>query len=152
MGSHVFARELRRENVRVDLMIALDLVGYYSDEADSQGVSVPGLGLLYPDRGNFIAVVGDLGSGASINSVKRAMLSTGDLPVHSFRAPSRWAPVLLSDHWAFRKHGMPGVLVTDTAFLRYPYYHTPADTPERLDYVRMAELVQALHGLFLEGP
>ena len=79
----------------------------------------------------------------------------GSIPVHSFRAPA-WVPgVDWSDHFSFRKLGMPGVLITDTAFLRYPHYHSALDTPEKLDYRRMAGLVRALHGLlageFLTG-
>jgi Zn-dependent M28 family amino/carboxypeptidase len=151
MGSHVFASRLQERGVRVELMIALDLVGYYSDDPGSQGFPAPGLGLYYPNRGNFVAIVGDLDSGRSIKRVKNAMRAMRSLPVYSFRAPPRWAPVGLSDHVSFRSLGMPGVQVTDTAFLRYPYYHTAQDTPDRLDYERMAQLVTALHGVLLEG-
>jgi Zn-dependent M28 family amino/carboxypeptidase len=59
--------------------------------------------------------------------------------------------VRLSDHGSFRRLGMPAVQVTDTAFMRYPAYHRADDTPEKLDYVRMAELVRSLHGLLWEG-
>jgi len=150
MGSYVFAKSLVDDNMRVELMVALDLVGYYSDEPHSQSFPVPGLGMYYPHRGNFVAIVGDLGSGSSIKRVKTGMKGMNTIPVHSFRASPSWAPVLLSDHWAFRQHGLPAVQVTDTAFLRYPHYHTAEDTPDRLDYERMADLVAALHGVLLE--
>jgi len=150
MGSHVFAESLVEEDVKVELMVALDLVGYYSDEPRSQHFPVPGLGLYYPHRGNFAAIVGDLGSGASIKRVKDGMKAMNSIPVHSFRASPTWAPVDLSDHWSFRQLGLPGVQVTDTAFMRYPHYHTAEDTPEQLDYERMAALVTALHGVLLE--
>jgi len=151
MGSHVFARSLLAEGQRVDLMISLDLVGYYSDEPGSQRFPFPGLQLLYPRRGNFIAIIGDLRSGPWIDRVKRGMLLAGSpLPVHSFRASPRWAPTDLSDHRSFRSLGLPGVQVSDTAFMRYPQYHQPEDTPDRLDYRRMAALVLALHGALFE--
>jgi hypothetical protein len=35
--------------------------------------------------------------------------------------------------------------VTDTAFFRNPRYHTPEDTPDTLDYERMAQVVQGVH-------
>ena len=35
-------------------------------------------------------------------------------------------------------------MVTDTALYRYPYYHTLQDTPEKLDYDRMARAVTGL--------
>jgi Zn-dependent M28 family amino/carboxypeptidase len=150
MGSHVFAESLIEEEVRVELMVALDLVGFYSDEPRSQQFPVPGLGLYYPGRGDFVAIVGDLGSGQSIKRVKAGMKSMNSIPVHSFRSSPSWAPVDLSDHSAFRKLGLPGVQVTDTAFLRYPHYHTAEDTPDQLNYERMADVVTALHGVLLE--
>jgi Zn-dependent M28 family amino/carboxypeptidase len=150
MGSHVFARRLVDEGVDVRWMIALDSVGYYSDARRSQSFPLPGLGLLYPSRGDFIAIVGDLRSGEAIGDVKRGLLIVGGMPVHSLRASPAWAPVHLSDHWSFRQHGLPAVLLTDTGFLRSPQHHTPGDVPERLDYVRMALLVEALHGVLLE--
>lgn len=152
MGSYAFARQLVAEHVQVELMIALDLVGYYRDEEGSQRLQHPFLRLLYPDRGNFIAVIGDLRSGPWIDQVKRGVMSTTDLPVHSFRAPASLAPVQLSDHFSFRRLGLPGVLVTDTAFMRFPHYHTRDDTPDKLDYERMAKLVLGLHGVLAEAP
>jgi hypothetical protein len=147
MGSHHFARELVARETPVHLMVALDLVGYYSDEPGSQGFLLPGMGLLYPDRGDFVGIVGDLGSGGSIRRVKRGMRSAGTIPVYSARAPSGLPGIHWSDHHSFRKLGLPGVMVTDTAFLRNPAYHGPGDTAETLDYERMAALVAALHGV-----
>lgn len=42
------------------------------------------------------------------------------------------------------QHGYPAVMVTDTAFYRYPHYHLPSDTPEKLDYERMARVTLGL--------
>ncbi|TMI15400.1 MAG: M28 family peptidase, partial [Betaproteobacteria bacterium] len=55
-----------------------------------------------------------------------------------------------SDHWAFRKHGYPAIMVTDTAFYRYPHYHLPSDTPEKLDYERMARVTLGLAAMLRE--
>jgi len=147
MGSYRFALWLAERKVPVDLMVALDLVGRFSEKPGSQRFPLPGLGLFYPDRGDFIAVVGDLRSGSAIRRVKRAMLATRALPVESFRAPAGLAGVRWSDHHSFRRLGHRAVLVTDTAFLRNDDYHTAGDTPDKLDYERMARLVRALHGL-----
>jgi hypothetical protein len=35
-------------------------------------------------------------------------------------------------------------MVTDTAPFRYPYYHSPDDTPDKLDYDKMARVVVGL--------
>ncbi len=52
-----------------------------------------------------------------------------------------------SDHQSFEKEGYPALMVTDTAFLRNANYHQPGDTPDTLDYERMARLVLSLRDL-----
>ena len=49
-----------------------------------------------------------------------------------------------SDHWAFDQVGIPALMVTDTAPFRYPHYHSRADTPDKLDYRRLARVVAGL--------
>jgi hypothetical protein len=36
-------------------------------------------------------------------------------------------------------------MITDTAFFRNPNYHTEDDTPETLDYERMASVVKGVY-------
>ena len=147
MGSHHFARSLFDAEQEVELMVALDCIGYYSDEPGSQGYPLKLFRLFYPSRGNFLAVIGDLGSGRSIARAKRGLRSASSIPVLSFRGPARMPGILWSDHYWFRQLDYPAVLVSDTAFHRTPHYHRRSDTPETLDYERMAASVQALHGL-----
>src|SRR5215469_14329314 len=52
MGSRVYARHLRHENVQVSAMISLETIGFYSDAPGSQKYP-PLLSLFYPNRGNF---------------------------------------------------------------------------------------------------
>jgi hypothetical protein len=35
-------------------------------------------------------------------------------------------------------------MITDTALFRYPYYHTPFDTPNRIDFEKMARVVEGV--------
>jgi len=49
-----------------------------------------------------------------------------------------------SDHWSFWQVGYPAAMVTDTAPFRNPHYHASTDTPDRLDYDRMARVVDGL--------
>jgi len=146
MGSYRFAEKLSQDGIEVELMLALDCVGYYSENPGSQPLPFP-LWLYYPDEGEFIAIVGDMGVANTILRVKRAMLSTEALPVFSFRAPRSLAPVDLSDHLSFWEFDFPAVVITDTAFMRYPHYHTRYDTTDELDYQSMAKLVHALQGV-----
>lgn len=96
---------------------------------------------LYPRRGNFIAVAGRFTNRPLIARAKRAMASGASLPVRSIGAPSFFGGIDLSDHVSYWRAGMTAVLITDTAFFRNQRYHMIDDTPETLDYVRMAQVV-----------
>ncbi len=52
-----------------------------------------------------------------------------------------------SDHWSFWQAGYPGLMVTDTAPWRYPWYHTPQDTPEKIDFEKVADVVNGLEAV-----
>ena len=54
-----------------------------------------------------------------------------------------------SDHWSFWQEGYPAVMVTDTAFFRNPHYHKTSDTPDTLDYPRMAKVVAGLAAVMM---
>jgi Zn-dependent M28 family amino/carboxypeptidase len=54
-----------------------------------------------------------------------------------------------SDHASFWDEGYPAIMVTDTAPYRYPYYHTSLDTPDKVDYERLARVVHGLELTFL---
>jgi Zn-dependent M28 family amino/carboxypeptidase len=106
--------------------------------------------LLYPSRGNFITVVGNFGQIGLVRKVKRAMRATTLLPVHSINAPG-WLPGIdFSDHLNYWRHSYPAVMITDTSFYRNENYHTAQDTLEKLDYNRLAKVVQAVHATILE--
>ena len=145
MGSWVHAEGLRRESVAVRAMLSLEMIGFFSDAPGSQRFPAPPLRLFYPSRGNFVAVVGRLSDIGLVRQVKAAMRSASDLDVRSMNGPA-WVPgVDFSDHLSYWAHGFPAVMVTDTAFYRNDRYHTERDTPETLDYRRMAQVVEGVH-------
>ena len=145
MGSAVHARSLRASGARVRAMLSLEMIGYFTDERESQQFPIGFLRFLYPRTGNFIAVVGKLGQWETVRTIKRAMRSGSDLPVHSINAPT-WVPgVDFSDHSSYWKAGYRAAMITDTAFYRNERYHTPRDVAGSLDYDRMAQVVQGVH-------
>lgn len=146
MGSYVHAASLAREGKAVRAMISLEMIGTFSDDPGSQRFPSSLLGVLYPDRGDFVAIVGDWDQAGLVRSMKRAMLESSPLPVRSINAPRTLPGIDFSDHRSYWTFGFPAVMVTDTAFFRNPRYHTAGDTPERLDYARMAEVVEATLG------
>ncbi|HKI00626.1 MAG TPA: M28 family peptidase [Thermoanaerobaculia bacterium] len=149
MGSAIHAAALKKQGARVRAMIGLEMIGYFSDEPGSQQFPAPGLGLLYPSRGNFITVVGKLGQGGLVRRIKKAMRSAGPLPVESITAPTSLPGVDLSDHRNYWAAGYEAVMITDTAFLRNPHYHRDSDRPETLDYRRMAGVVEGVNAAVL---
>jgi Zn-dependent M28 family amino/carboxypeptidase len=149
MGSALHARSLKEQGASVRLMICLEMIGYFTDEPNSQKYPLPFLSLYYPTTGNFIGIVDKLFS-AQAGRMKRWMRKNTALPVYSINAPA-WVPgVDWSDHSSFWKQGYPAVMITDTAFYRYDAYHTPYDTPDRLDYERMAQVVGGVYGYVMK--
>ncbi|MDH3228987.1 MAG: M28 family peptidase [Alphaproteobacteria bacterium] len=145
MGSYVNARGVVDSKTPLKLMISVEMVGYFSDEPGSQDYPAGFLGWLYPDTANFIGVVGRTFDRSPVARVKALMASAGTVPVNSINAPATLAGIDFSDHWSFWEHGLPAVMVTDTAFFRNANYHRPTDTAETLDYQRMAGVVDGLY-------
>lgn len=144
MGSYVHAKSLSDKQQKVKLMISLDMIGYFSDEENSQDLPFPLMDKIYPTKGNFIALVTNLSNMFSIRKVKASFKSASELPVHSINAPAFVVGIDFSDHLNFWHFGYPALMVTDTSFNRNKHYHTKEDTADKLDYVKMAEVVKAL--------
>jgi len=143
MGSEVYARVARARGDDIRLMVSLETIGYYSEAAGSQRYPPP-LGLFYPDRGNFLAMVSNLKSRRALHRMVGAFRAHSDFPVEWLTAPSLLPGVGWSDQRSFWRRGYPALMVTDTAFYRYPHYHSPQDTAEQLDYEALARVT---HGL-----
>ena len=143
MGSMQHAAALKRQGLAVEGALVLETMGYYSDAPGSQQLP-PGLEGQYPDTGNFIAFVGTLESSALVRQALAAFQKASDFPAQGLAAPAHTMGVTLSDHSSYHRHGYPALMITDTAFMRYPYYHTAQDTPDKLDYDSMARVVEGL--------
>jgi Zn-dependent M28 family amino/carboxypeptidase len=144
MGSRQHARALRASGRSVEAMISLEMIGYFRSEPQSQSYPFPGLNLIYPSRGDFIAIVGRIQDWSPTRKLKAAMLGASDLPVHSINAFSLIPGVDFSDHGSYWSEGFPALMVTDTAFYRNPNYHQAGDTIQTLDFERMAKVIQGV--------
>jgi len=146
MGSFVHARSLRDRGIRVRAMLALEMIGYFSDEPGSQRYPLFLLRPFYPSTGDYIAVVGKLFQRDLVRTIHEAMKVASPLPVESINAPRLLPGVALSDHINYWWAGFPAAMITDTAMYRNPNYHTPRDLPGTLDYERMAQVVDGVKG------
>lgn len=144
MGSLVYARRTHEQEVKIVAMLSLETMGYYTQARASQSFPLKALSLFYPDAGNFLAFVGNFGSGRLLHQTLKAFRRHSSFPSEGLAAPEWVIGVGWSDHWAFWEQGYRAIMVTDTALFRYPYYHTDADTPEKLDYTSLAKVTAGL--------
>jgi peptidase M28-like protein len=137
MGSAVHATSLN--GTPVAGMICLEMIGYYGAKQRWPNWTYA---LLYPSRGDFIAVGGGWDDRKLVRAVKRGIRGAGGVHTVSFTGPRTTLDA--SDQRNYWSEGWSAVLVTDTAFLRNPNYHTRGDTAETLDYTKMARVTEGV--------
>ncbi len=144
-GASEYAARLRQQQQPLRLMISLEMLGYCDSTPGSQRYPA-GLERFYPNRGDFIALIGNLPTIFDLIHLSRNMRKAG--------VPSEWLPTFnrglivpqtrQSDHAHFWDQGYPAMMVTDTAFLRNPHYHKASDTIKTLN---LEFLTGVCHGL-----
>jgi hypothetical protein len=148
MGSAVHAKSLAERGLKPEGMIALEMIGYFSDEKKSQEYPLGILGLFYGRKGNYITVVNKMNRGKFGKSVLRGMKrgnpKSSSIDVKSFQAPKNLPGIDFSDHQNYWNLGVSSCMITDTAFYRNKNYHEKSDTLSTLDISRMAEVIDAL--------
>jgi hypothetical protein len=143
MGSLVYAKALAATGERVRGMISLETLGHYSDEPGSQKYPPPFASVL-PNKGNFVGLVGALSARPFVADVVGAFRDLVPFPSVAGVAPADIPGIMWSDHWSFAEVGIPGIMITDTALFRYRHYHKPTDTPDKLDYEKLARVTLGL--------
>ncbi len=143
MGSRVYASRSRKSGEKISAMLSLETIGYYSDEPGSQKYPFP-FRYFYPDTANFIGFVGNLSSRSLVRRALRSFREHMTFPSEGVAAPGWIMGIGWSDHWSFWREGYPAIMITDTALFRYAHYHTPSDTPEKIDYDRTARVVRGI--------
>jgi Zn-dependent M28 family amino/carboxypeptidase len=144
-GSMVYAAAARRREDDIRLMVSLEMLGFYSDLPGSQRYP-PLLRSFFPSRGNFIGFVSNFRSRRKQRRLVTAFREACAFPVEQLATFSAIPGVSWSDHRSFWQQRYHALMVTDTAFYRYPWYHTAQDTPEQLDYTRFAAVTAGLAG------
>ncbi|MGB7346483.1 MAG: M28 family peptidase [Pirellulaceae bacterium] len=144
MGSQHHARQSRQRCDKIVGMLCLEMVGYYSLTKGSQEIppAIPKwLRRFFPERGNFLAAVGNMPSWKLCWRFRRGFKrGTRRMPLFSICLPEKINEIRLSDNSSFWDQGYPALMLTDTSYLRNPNYHQSTDTPETLDYPRMTEV------------
>lgn len=145
LGSRAYAEDLKQQGQPVRLMISLEMLGYRDPTPGSQRYP-QGLQWFYPNRGDFIAMIGNLKTIPDLMRLSWQMRRVGP--------PCEWLPAgqrglivpetRRSDHAPFWDQGYPAILLTDTAHLRNPHYHRISDRIETLDLDFLTGVCQGL--------
>ena len=146
IGSSYFAKKLKSAGTKVDAMVSLEMVGYTDSRPGSQKYP-SGLRAFYPDRGDFIGVIGNWNSTSLLRRFARQMRQVRGLPLETLSVPGNGGlipAVRLSDHSSFWDAGYPALMVTDTSFFRNPHYHGSTDTLETLNLDFMAKICEGV--------
>jgi len=145
MGSRVYARMAKERGDDIKGVLVLETMGYYSDEPGSQKYP-PFFNWFYPSKGNFIGFISNLESRSFLHEAVGAFRANSGFPSECCATFGSVPGVDWSDHWSFWQEGWPAVMVSDTAIFRYPYYHHSEDTPDKLDYGKLARVTTGLAG------
>ena len=133
LGSKSYASFLKESDRALRLVLSLEMLGYCDRNPNSQTYP-PGLKYFYPSTGDFIALVGNIFTIPEMLKMSKTIRNN---------VPCEWLPAGLrgalvpdtrrSDHAPFWDLGYKAIMVTDTANLRNPNYHSPRDTLDTLD-------------------
>ena len=168
VGSRVYTARLKADmdagktgGEKIVGMIAMDMLGYYSDKEGSQKMpaipALPGMANFKPPTvGDFIGMAGILRFRPFSQALDKAMHKaepTVKTVVLDF-LPIAPPDLLRSDHAPFLGIGVPAVILADTANFRNPNYHRATDTIDTLDMDRLTIAARAvIGGLYtLAGP
>ncbi|MCK5662075.1 MAG: hypothetical protein KAI17_01245, partial [Thiotrichaceae bacterium] len=150
MGSYHHARLLMESNKSVKLMLSLDSVGTFTNKKESQKYPYKLMSHIYPDKGNYISLVGRLQDYSEILALKKSFKQASELPMHSFSLPASYFAANSLDHLNYQRHGFPAMVITDTSEHRVIKMGEKT-VVERLDYKKMAMLVQGLYQVVMDN-
>lgn len=153
MGSLVYAKDCRARGDSIIAMLCLECIGYYTDEPNSQRYPFP-FNFMYPSTGNFIGFVSNFACRGLLHEVVASFRGKCKFPSEAGAVPEMVPGVGWSDQWSFWQQGYPAIMITDTAPFRYPHYHEPEDTADKVNYDCLARVVCGIECVIadLAGP
>jgi Zn-dependent M28 family amino/carboxypeptidase len=143
MGSHVHASEIHKDSIKC--MICLEMVGFYSNEQDSQNYPFKWMKWIYGNKGNFLLGVSK--GGVEARRIMQKLKSKSPGFYKKLFIPFGLSGLDWSDHRNYWKYKIPAIMLTDTAMFRNDNYHKKTDLPDTLDYNKMNLLANNLTSL-----
>ncbi len=150
MGSYIHAQSLVKDSVDVKGMICLEMIGYFADARKTQDYPLGILKLFYGSRGNYITLVNQFGPGKFARKFTKRFKRKSTVKAKQFKGPKSLPGIDFSDHLNYWQVGISALMITDTAFYRNKQYHQKDDTMDRLDYARMAQVIDGVFVVLTE--
>jgi hypothetical protein len=151
-GSRALAAHARANRWEIDGVLVFEAVAYAGENIRQEAPA--GLPVEMPERGDFIAVVGNEDSASLVQGYVQA--------VERYQIPLRCLPLVVpsrgemlpdtrrSDHAPFWDEGYRAIMLTDTANFRNPHYHQASDTLDTLNLAFAANVCRAAAGLVID--
>lgn len=156
IGSKHFVKEFKKRGYRYRAII-LESVGYTSHEPHSQQippfVRLRDIGTEIK-AGDFLGIISNRRSRPLMKAFEESTrLYAPSLKTVSLTVPLNGYLLIesrFSDHSPFWDKGFEALMLTDTAMFRNPYYHTPEDTSNKLDFNFMNDVARAVTGFCIK--
>lgn len=145
MGSYIHAKSLKDTGRNVYGMIAIEMIGYYSDEDDSQDYPIKVQKIKYGEIGDYILIAKRSGHGKFVKYFSKGFKNISVVDAKTKTAPAQIPGIDFSDHLNYWEFGYDALMITNTAFYRNPNYHKSSDTMNTLDIKRMSEVINAIY-------
>jgi Zn-dependent M28 family amino/carboxypeptidase len=149
MGSYIYAKRAFEQKEDIKVMLSLDAIGIYKDSAGTQRLPFP-FSLFYPDRGNFLAFIGNLTSRTYVKEVTAGFKKGSSFPIEAGVAPEWVEGVTWSDHSSFWKFGYPGMQITDTGAYRSASHTTKEDTMEKINFDALSRITVGMYSAIVD--
>lgn len=143
MGSYIHAKSLHDNKVDVLGMICYEMIGFFSDEPNSQTYPAHEMASTYPSVANFIIVVGIEKHSGFSNRIHSLMTQNKNSNTEIVNFPTPDGLAGMSDQRNYWKFGYNALMINDTSFIRNPHYHQMSDTIETLDFDKMTEVINS---------
>lgn len=143
MGSFIHAESV--SGIRKDIigLINFEMIGYFHE--GPQEYPHPALAQIYPEKANFIAVVGKHQYHDFNQKVYDLMRIDAGIDVQMVDHPLVESLAGMSDQLSYWKFNIPALMITDTATERNPNYHKMGDDIGSLNFDKMKEVVSCTY-------
>jgi uncharacterized protein YjgD (DUF1641 family) len=150
MGSYVHAKSMHDAKIPVKGMVSLEMIGYFSNEANSQQYPVGFLKWFYGSKGNYITIIQKSIAGGFSGQFKKLSFENNSILTKSLKAPTFFGGIDLSDHRNYWHFGYSAIMVTNTSFYRNHNYHTKEDVFANLNIPNIGLVVDGVFRVLKE--